>query len=193
MHTRWYAVASIGAALAVAGCGSTSTRSASKAASHESMPMTHTDTSMAMGHSSGPTAASMLGMSVAHAEVTVASSPHYGNLLYDKDHLALYSFSADRGSTSNCYGACEKAWPPMLTKGAPRVTGLNAALVGTTKRRDGSVQVTYGGHPLYYWSEDTSHTIMCQHVRLHGGLWYVVNPDGTPNVAKGVGTMAAMS
>jgi hypothetical protein len=55
------------------------------------------------------------------------------------------------------------------------------------------VQVTYGGHPLYYWSEDTSHTIMCQHVRLHGGLWYVVNPDGTANVAKGVGTMAAMS
>jgi predicted lipoprotein with Yx(FWY)xxD motif len=182
-----------GAALAAAGCGSSSSHSTTKSASHETMPTTKTSTSMAMGHSGGHTAASMLGMSVANAEVTMGSSPHYGNVLYDKDRFVLYAFSADRGSTSTCYGACEKAWPPMLTKGAPRVVGLTTKLLGTTKRRDGSLQVTYGGHPLYYWSSDTAGTIMCQHVKLHGGEWYVVSPNGLANKAKGVGTMSAMS
>jgi len=192
---RYLIVPLASAALAAAGCGSSSTHSTTKTASHEHMPMTHTSTSMAMSHERGKTAAAMAGMSVANAEVTVGSSPHYGNVLYDKDHFVLYEFSADHGSTSTCYGACSAAnggWPPLLTKGAPRVAGLNSSLLGTTRRRDGSLQVTYGGHPLYYWSGDTAKTIMCQHVNLHGGLWYVVNPNGTPNTAKGIGTMASM-
>jgi predicted lipoprotein with Yx(FWY)xxD motif len=151
---------------------------------------------MAMSGGGGHTAASMVGMTAAHAELTVGSSPHYGNVLYDKDHFVLYEFSADHGSSSTCYGACSAAhggWPPLLTKGAPRVAGLNASLLGTSRRRDGSLQVTYAGHPLYYWSGDTAHTIMCQHVKLHGGVWYVIDPSGTPNTAKGIGTMSAMS
>lgn len=194
-------------ALAAAGCGSSSSSSSrtAKAASHaststahtETMTMSHTSTSMAMGHATGPTVASMMkmGMTAEHAEVTMASTPHYGHVLYDKDHFVLYVFSADRGSSSTCYGACSSAhggWPPLLTKGAPHVAGLNANLLGTTKRRDGSVQVTYGGHPLYYWSGDTAHSILCQHAKLHGGFWYVVNPNGTPNTAKGIGTMSMM-
>jgi predicted lipoprotein with Yx(FWY)xxD motif len=137
----------------------------------------------------------MAGMTAAHAEVMVGSSRHYGKVLYDKDHFVLYVYSADHGATSNCYGACSAArggWPPLLTKGTPSVAGLNASLLGTTKRHDGSLQVTYGGHPLYYWSGDTAHTIMCQHVKLHGGFWYVVNPNGTANTAKGIGTMSSM-
>ena len=194
--TRYLIVPLAGAALAAAGCGSGSTHSTNTSASHESMPMTHTSTSMPMSSGDGHTAAAMAGMAVAHAAVTVGTSPHYGNVLYDKDHFVLYMFSADRGSTSTCYGACAAAkegWPPLLTSGTPRVAGLNASLLGTTRRRDGSQQVTYGGHPLYYWSGDTSKTIMCQDVKLHGGLWYVVNPNGTANTAKGVGTMAMMS
>ena len=116
------------------------------------------------------------------------SSPHYGNVLYDKDHFALYVFSADHGSTSTCYGACSSAhggWPPLLTKGAPRVAGLNASLLGTTKRTDGTLQVTYDGHPLYYYAADPVGKIMCQHVVMHGGLWLIVKPDGQPNMAKG--------
>jgi predicted lipoprotein with Yx(FWY)xxD motif len=143
-------------------------------------------------HGGGPMTNVMM-MAASHAEVTVASSPHYGRVLYDSHHLAVYVFSADHGSTSSCYGACSKAWPPMLTDGSPRVAGLNARLLGTTKRRNGALQVTFGGHPLYYWSGDTAHTIMCQHVRLHGGFWYVVDPNGAANMAKGVATMSAMS
>ena len=194
--TRYLIVPLAGAALAAAGCGSSSTHSTATSASHETMPMTHTSTSMPMGASGEHTAAAMAGMALAHAEVTVGASPHYGNVLYDKDHFVLYMFSGDHGSTSTCYGACSSThggWPPLLTKGAPHVMGLNASLLGTTRRRDGSLQVTYGGHPLYYWSGDTSKTIMCQDVKLHGGLWYVVNPNGTANTAKGVGTMAMMS
>lgn len=186
-----------GAALAAAGCGSSSSHA--NATSAKSMPMTETSmsqtsTSMSMSEG-GHTAASMAGMAVAHAEVTVGSSPHYGKVLYDKDHFVLYTFSADHGSNSTCYGACSSGkggWPPLLTKGTPRVAGLNAHLLGTTRRRDGTLQVTYGGHPLYYWSGDNNHTIACQHVQLHGGFWYVVNPSGTPNMAKGIGTMGSM-
>jgi predicted lipoprotein with Yx(FWY)xxD motif len=188
--TRYLIVPLAGAALAAAGCGSStsSSHSITNAASHQSM--THTSTSMGMsGH--GPMTEMMM-MAAPHAALTLGLSPHYGKVLYDSHHLALYVFSADRGTTSTCYGACQTAWPPMLTKGAPRVSGLNASLVGTTKRKNGSLQVTYAGHPLYYWSGDTSHTIMCQHVKLHGGYWYVVDPNGTANMAKGVGTMSAM-
>ena len=143
---------------------------------------------MAMSGNGGHTVASMvaMGMTPEHAEVTVASSPHCGTVLYDKDHFVLYLFSADHGSTSTCYGACSSAHggqPPLLTKGAPRVAGLNSGLLGTTKRTDGSLQVTYAGHPLYYWSGDTAHSISCQHVRLHGGFWYVVDPNGTADIA----------
>ena len=187
MTAKRYLIVLAGAALVAAGCGSSSKHGATKSASHDSMPMSHV---------SGQTAAVMAGIAVAHAEVTIGPSPHYGNVLYDKDHFALYTFSADHGSTSTCYGACSSAkegWPPLLTKGAPRVAGLKASLVGTTRRRDGSLQVTYAGHPLYYWSGDTANTIMCQHVKLHGGFWYVVDPKGTANTAKGIGTMAAMS
>ena len=75
---------------------------------------------------SGMTAASMAGMPMDHAEVTVAASAHYGNVLYDKDHFVLYMFSADKGSTSTCYGSCSAAnggWPPLLTKGRHRSSG----------------------------------------------------------------------
>ena len=193
-----------GVALAAAGCGSSNSTSATQAASPRStsstMPMTETSTSMSMTHSStgmsmsghGPMTEMMM-MATRHAELTVGRSPHYGNVLYDSHHLVLYVFSADHGSTSTCYGACQTAWPPMLTRGAPRVTGLDAGLLGTTNRKNGALQVTYAGHPLYYWSGDTTHTIMCQHVKLHGGYWYVIDPKGTANTAKGVDTMSAMS
>jgi predicted lipoprotein with Yx(FWY)xxD motif len=195
---RYLIVPLASAALAAAGCGSSGSTSNTKGASHQTVPMTtHTGTSMPMGHAKGTTVAAMLkmGMTAEPAEVMVGSSTHYGNVLYDKDHFVLYTFSADRGSTSTCYGACSSShagWPPLLTKGAPRVAGLNARLLGTTRRRDGALQVTYAGHPLYYWSGDTAHTIMCQHVKLHGGFWYVVDPGGTPNQAKGIGTMSMM-
>lgn len=183
----------LAAPVLAAACGGTASPSSSRT---PSMPKMSSPTP-SVSKMSGQTAGSMAGMATEPAEVTIASSPHYGTILYDKHHFVIYVFSADHGSTSTCYGSCSSAkggWPPLLTQGAPIAgPGVNPALLGTTRRTDGSLQVTYGGHPLYYWSGDTAHTIMCQGVNLHGGFWYVVNPGGTPNMAKGVDTMGGMS
>ena len=63
--------------------------------------------------------------------------------------------------------------------------GVEAKLLGTTRRRDGALQVTYNGHPLYYYSADPRGKIMCQHANMHGGLWLIIKPNGQPNTAKG--------
>jgi predicted lipoprotein with Yx(FWY)xxD motif len=109
-----------------------------------------------------------------------AHSSRYGKILFDGRGRVLYLFARDRGSRSTCYGACAKAWPPFLTSAPPNaLAGVKARLLGTTKRRDGTRQVTYAGHPLYYFSEDTRPgQIKCQNVSNFGGLWLVVAPNG---------------
>lgn len=130
--------------------------------------------------SAGPTAGAS-----SHAVLTTANSA-YGKVIFDGSHRALYVFSADRGSTSNCYGACAKAWPPLLTSGrATASAGLSRGLIGSTRRRDGSTQVTYAGHPLYYFSGDKGSQINCQAADSNGGYWYVVSSNGRPNKGKG--------
>ena len=119
-----------------------------------------------------------------HALLTLRSS-EYGKVIFDAHHRVLYLFAADQSTTSTCYGVCAAAWPPLLTKGAPSVgAGLDAKLLGTSKRKDGSLQVTYNGHPVYYYSADMGSKIMCQHANMHGGFWFVVKANGTPNTAK---------
>ena len=88
--------------------------------------------------------------------------------------------TADSRRASSCYGTCAKAWPPFLTKSVPRaLRGADRAKLGTVKRRNGTTQVTYAGHPLYYYVGDTKPgQILCQNVREYGGLWLVVSPSG---------------
>ena len=92
----------------------------------------------------------------------------------------LYLFASDRGNTSTCYGPCASAWPPYTVSLAPKAgVGVRSALLGTTHRRDGSLQVTYAGHPRHYSTGDTSPgLITCQNVSEFGGLWLVVTPSG---------------
>jgi predicted lipoprotein with Yx(FWY)xxD motif len=121
----------------------------------------------------------------AAARLSVRST-EYGKAIFGPSGKVVYVFGADRGSTSRCYGVCAKAWPPLLTKGAPLAgAGIEARLLGMTKRRDGTLQVTYDGHPLYYFAEDKVGGIMCQHANMHGGLWLIVKPNGQANMAKG--------
>src|SRR5919204_6810060 len=78
------------------------------------------------------------------AAALTAHSSRYGRILFDSRGRVLYLFARDRGGRSSCYGACAKAWPPFLTKSAPKgLSGVNAELLGTTKRTDGTLQVTY--------------------------------------------------
>jgi predicted lipoprotein with Yx(FWY)xxD motif len=112
------------------------------------------------------------------AVVKVVSS-EYGRVVADGKGEAFYLFDKEKGSRSECYGECAVAWPPVLTKGEPRAgEGARSGLLGTTKRRDGKLQVTYAGHPLYYYKDDRPGVILCQNVDEFGGLWLVVDPDG---------------
>ena len=121
----------------------------------------------------------------AAAKLSVRST-EFGKVLFGPSGKVVYAFGADKSSTSRCYGVCAGAWPPLLTKGAPLgASGIESKLLGTTKRRDGTLQVTYAGHPLYYYSADKIGKVMCQHANMHGGLWLIVKPDGQLNMAKG--------
>src|SRR6266508_4702959 len=121
----------------------------------------------------------------AAARLSVRST-EYGKALFGPSGKVVYVFGADRGSTSRCYGVCATAWPPLLTTAAPLAgAGVEAKLLGTTKRKNGRLQVTYNGHPLYYYKADKVGKIMCQHANMHGGLWLIIKPNGQPNMAKG--------
>lgn len=110
-----------------------------------------------------------------------AVGSEYGRVVADRRGEAFYLFDKEKGRRSQCYGACAQAWPPVLTKGKPRAgKGVKARLLGTTRRKNGKLQVTYKGHPLYYYVDDSPGTILCQNVAEFGGLWLVVKPNGNP-------------
>jgi predicted lipoprotein with Yx(FWY)xxD motif len=92
----------------------------------------------------------------------------------------VYIFENDRQGRSNCSTAeCVKAWPPVLTRQQPSAGGgVDAALLGTIRRGDGMLQVTYNGRPLYFYEHEAPGEIKCHDVELHGGLWWVVTPRG---------------
>jgi len=105
----------------------------------------------------------------------------YGRVVADGRGEAFYLFDKEKGKRSRCYGACAQAWPPAITKGKPRgFGGVNPKLLGTTRRKNGKLQVTYRNHPLYYYVDDSPGTILCQDVAEFGGLWLVVQPNGNP-------------
>ena len=98
---------------------------------------------------------------------------------------------------SSCSGACAQAWPPLLTKGKPTAgTGVNASDLGTTMRSDGTEQVTYKGHPLYYFVADTSAgSTKGQGSDSFGAKWWLVAPSGAAitAAAKTVSTSGSSS
>jgi predicted lipoprotein with Yx(FWY)xxD motif len=100
-------------------------------------------------------------------------------ILFDKTGQAIYLFDKEKSSTSACYGACAEAWPPVVTTGRPvAVGGVKQSLLGTTKRTDGTTQVTYGGHPLYYYAHEGKNEVKCHNITGFGGLWLVVTATG---------------
>jgi predicted lipoprotein with Yx(FWY)xxD motif len=107
------------------------------------------------------------------------SNSDYGQILFGGEDQAIYLFDRESGSKSECYGECAAAWPPVLTKGEPQAgSGTDAGLLGTTKRNDGTTQVTYSGHPLYYYAHEGPGQVLCHNVSEFGGLWLVVEPSG---------------
>lgn len=103
-----------------------------------------------------------------------------GNILVDARGRTLYLFEADRTSASTCYSACAGVWPPLTVSGAPSAGAqVNGSQLATTKRSDGNAEVTYHGHPLYYYAADTAPgAVTGQGLNQFGGKWYVVAPSG---------------
>ena len=159
-----------------AGCGSNDNSAAAPATTTES------GSGGGSGAYGAPPATTAGGGSTAPSgPATVATaSGELGEHLVGPDQHTLYLFEKDTGTTSTCSGACAAAWPPLLTKGAPMASGgAQAGMLGTTTRDDGTTQVTYGGHPVYYFAEDTAPgQTTGQEVDAFGAEWYVVAPTG---------------
>ena len=104
----------------------------------------------------------------------------FGKHLANGKGRALYVFTSDSGTTSNCYGDCARAWPPYIVNARPRaVEGARQGLVGVTRRIDGRLQATYAGHPVYFYIHDNSAgEVLCQAVSEFGGLWYILRASG---------------
>ena len=118
------------------------------------------------------------GAAGASATLTVRNSP-YGRVVWDGQNRAVYAFTRDPRGRTACYGACATAWPPYIVRGSLRAgTGVKRSLLGTTRRRDGSRQLTYAGKPLYYYAHDPVGQVLCQNVAEFGGLWLVVRASG---------------
>jgi predicted lipoprotein with Yx(FWY)xxD motif len=111
-----------------------------------------------------------------HAKVLVRSTA-VGAVLVDARGRTLYLRTIDRSHTSTCYGSCAAAWPPFLTSAKPLAgSGVTQALPGTAKRKDGPLQVTYAGHPLYFFGRDTKAGQISG--QASGGTWWVLGASG---------------
>lgn len=119
-------------------------------------------------------------------KIAVATNAKLGQILVDESGMTVYLFLADSGTASTCYTSCAAIWPPVLTTGTPQAgAGVQASLLGTTTRTDGKVEVTYAGHPLYYFVKDkVAGDATGQAINGFGALWWVVAPSGAAITIK---------
>jgi predicted lipoprotein with Yx(FWY)xxD motif len=154
----WLSALSVGAAFVTAACGGTGTYG---------------------GYGSGNQGG---GTPNASGTTTVAvENSSLGQILVDGSGRTLYLFQADKPSSSSCYDACAGVWPAVITAKAPVPgPGLQASLLSTTQRKDGTLEVVYNGHPLYYFSSDTkAGDVTGEGLSSFGAKWYAVSPSGT--------------
>jgi predicted lipoprotein with Yx(FWY)xxD motif len=151
-------------ALIVAGCGGGSSSSSSTAASS----------------SEGGGASTIAG----------AESSELGTILVDAKGFTVYSFAKDQGTTSSCYGGCAEAWPPVIVKGEPTAgEDAESSDLGTTKRKDGTTQATYAGHPLYTFIEDKeAGEANGNGVTAFGAEWNALDESGSAPAGGGGAT-----
>jgi len=122
------------------------------------------------------------------AVVKMRTTP-LGKILVAANGKTLYLFMHDTGTKSTCTGACATYWPPLITTGAPKAgAGVNAALLGTTRRANGQMQVTYHGHPLYFYVKDAkAGQTSGEGVSAFGAKWFAVSPAGVKVVKAPTG------
>jgi predicted lipoprotein with Yx(FWY)xxD motif len=116
----------------------------------------------------------------ASGPVVSTAKTSLGTILVNSSGRTLYLFGKDKNGKSACTGQCAAFWPPLIAKGKPRVAGgAKASLLGTVKRADGRLQVTYNHHPLYMFAKDTKKgQTNGEEVNAFGAEWYAVSPAG---------------
>jgi predicted lipoprotein with Yx(FWY)xxD motif len=177
-------LAALLAALVVAGCGSSS--SSSGGAYGGGNAGTGGGESTSANSESGSSGYSYSAPANGEAEesgnayVALGSAPKLGLVLVDSKGFVLYDFHKDKGTTSSCYGECAKVWPPLLSEGEPKPSnGANASMLGTTERKDGTMQVTYSGHPLYtYGADKKPGEANGNDFSSFGAQWYALKGNG---------------
>ena len=167
-HRGWAALA-LGIALLASGCSSSGGKSG--------------------GGSSPPSASSTASGTVAGAAGVVVRthSGPMGTFLTDASGKSLYMFASDTATKSSCSGPCVTYWPPLTTTGAVQASGqVTAGKLGTITRADGSKQVSYAGHPLYYFKLDTAPgDTNGQGSSNFGAKWWLLAPSGAPITSTG--------
>jgi predicted lipoprotein with Yx(FWY)xxD motif len=167
------AVATVCGTVLLAACGSSSVKSSTSTKTSTPTPIADTTSSA----SAKPVSAGQPG--AAGGTTVKLVSSQYGQILADRRGQAFYLFGKD-SRLSQCYGDCAHRWPPVIAKGTPQARqGAQSRLLGTTRRRDGRLQLTYRGHPLYYYDADSPGRVLCQNVSEFGGLWLVIRSNGT--------------
>jgi predicted lipoprotein with Yx(FWY)xxD motif len=168
--------------LALAGCGDSGSTTTEDAAMKEEEAMKKEEAAAAKEDEAmkKEDAAMKKEDAAAGKGTTIAvGDSEYGEMIFDSDDQAIYIFQNDSKDKTVCYGECAAAWPPVITKGDPQAAkGVDASLLGTVERRDGSLQVTYAGQPLYYYVNEGPGEVGCHNVNLNGGFWWVIGPDG---------------
>jgi predicted lipoprotein with Yx(FWY)xxD motif len=175
----------IAAGLLASGCGSAAqNESADPVAANEYNEPTSPETSPSeyvsgMTSPAASPTSPVMATPTGPARIDVAQTS-LGKILVGTEGRTLYLFSKDKNGQSACTAACAAAWPPALTVGQPQAgTGTNGSLLGTVKRDDGTTQVTYNKHPLYYYAKDQrAGDVTGQDVKDFGGEWYAVTPEG---------------
>jgi predicted lipoprotein with Yx(FWY)xxD motif len=177
-------------AVALAGCGgddeaaqpqaSEAPAAATQTTATETMKKA--DDSMAMDDAAlarRPAGEEGLRVPAERARIVVKDSG-FGRVLFDANGQVVYAFENDGRNRSACTEAdCVEAWPPVLTREQPTAgAGVDGSRLGTIRRGDGRLQVTYKGRPLYFYEHEAPGEIKCHNVDLHGGLWWVLTPSG---------------
>ena len=168
-------------AIVLAGCGNDAGGDAATPGVPEQTPLATSETpSQPETRTPTPSATSPAATPVKRTGTVIKSAKsQFGMMLFDGTGQAIYLFDKEQTTKPECYGACAEAWPPVLTRGTPSAEdGAKQNLLDTTKRTDGKTQVTYGGHPLYYYAHEAKNEVKCHNIREFGGLWLVVTPTG---------------
>jgi predicted lipoprotein with Yx(FWY)xxD motif len=187
--TYAFALLAITAALAVAGCGSSSDSSGSGGGAYsgkggggggnETSSASSEESGSGGGYSYSAPANGEAEES-GNAYVALGNAADLGMVLVNSKGFVLYDFHKDKGTASACYGECATVWPPLLTEGEPQPSnGASASMLGTTKRKDGTTQVTYNGHPLYtYVTDKKPGEAKGNDFSSFGAQWYALKGNG---------------